>query len=62
MGADGSGNIAKIDAGFISTGNMDMLVTTLGTGTIKINGTAGLTCSGTPSSSFASVKGVVTHC
>jgi hypothetical protein len=26
------------------------------------NGTAGVTCSGTPSSSFASTKGIVTHC
>ena len=28
----------------------------------KSNGTAGVTCSGTPTSSFASVNGIVTHC
>ncbi len=28
----------------------------------KANGTAGVTCSGTPTSSFATVNGIVTHC
>jgi hypothetical protein len=30
--------------------------------TLHINGTAGVSCSGTPTSSFASVNGIVTHC
>ena len=39
-----------------------------GTGTLNVagayyaNGTVGVTCSGTPTSSFASVNGIVTHC
>jgi hypothetical protein len=33
-----------------------------GTGTVVINSTPGVTCSGTPTSSFASTKGIVTHC
>ncbi|MGH6888000.1 MAG: hypothetical protein ACREHF_02185 [Rhizomicrobium sp.] len=32
------------------------------TGAIYANGTIGATCSGTPTSSFASVGGIVTHC
>jgi hypothetical protein len=31
-------------------------------GVYQANGTAGLTCSGTPTSSFASTNGIVTHC
>lgn len=31
-------------------------------GTIKVGATAGVSCSGTPTSSFASVNGIVTHC
>lgn len=31
-------------------------------GGIYVNGTQGVTCSGTPSSSFASVNGIITHC
>lgn len=31
-------------------------------GNITINGTPAVTCSGTPSSSFAATKGIVTHC
>lgn len=33
-----------------------------GTGTIEANGTAGVTCSGSPTSSFAATDGIVTHC
>jgi hypothetical protein len=28
----------------------------------RAGGTAGVTCSGTPSASFATVNGIVTHC
>jgi hypothetical protein len=31
-------------------------------GAIQAGGTAGLTCSGTPTSSFATKNGIVTHC
>ena len=33
-----------------------------GTGALQINGTPGVTCSGTPTASFASTRGLVTHC
>ena len=32
------------------------------TGTVQGNSITGVTCSGTPTSSFASTKGIVTHC
>ena len=31
-------------------------------GARQANGTAGVTCSGTPTSSFATINGLVTHC
>jgi hypothetical protein len=31
-------------------------------GSITSSGSAGVTCSGTPSSSFATINGIVTHC
>ena len=33
-----------------------------GTGVLQLNGSPGVTCSGAPSSSFTSTKGLVTHC
>lgn len=33
-----------------------------GSGKISVNGSSGVSCSGTPTSSFASVGGIVTHC
>lgn len=50
IGQNGSG--ASVGLNFV----------TAGSGTLSVNGTAGLSCSGTPSSSFASVNGIVTHC
>ncbi len=31
-------------------------------GSTSINGTAGASCTGTPTSSFATINGIVTHC
>jgi hypothetical protein len=31
-------------------------------GALRINGTPGVTCAGTPTASFASTLGLVTHC
>jgi len=42
--------------------NTGLNLVTQGTGVIQINGTPGVTCSGTPTASFAVTKGVVTHC
>ena len=42
--------------------NVSLNFTTTGTGGLQINGTPGLTCSGAPTASFASTRGLVTHC
>lgn len=42
--------------------NISLNLVPKGTGVIQVGGTAGVTCSGTPTSSFAATKGIVTHC
>lgn len=47
--------------GTVSIGGASNIVN-ITAGTLQANGTAGVTCSGTPTSSFATVNGIVTHC
>jgi hypothetical protein len=54
--------IASVTGTEISAGNVSITLTPAGTGTIKVGSAAGLSCSGTPTSGFASVDGLVTHC
>lgn len=62
------GNAATQNQLVITPGTGDpTLNTTMGSSIniltgIKANGTAGVTCSGSPTSSFATVNGIVTHC
>lgn len=42
--------------------NISLNFVTKGTGVLEINGTAGVTCSGSPTGSFAVTNGLVTHC
>jgi len=53
-------NIGPSTATVLALGNSGS-VTTIN-GTIKAGSSTGLSCSGTPTSSFASVNGIVTHC
>jgi len=48
-------------SGTVSIGGASNIVN-ITAGTLQANGTAGVTCSGTPTSSFATVNGIVTHC
>jgi hypothetical protein len=65
--------ITVVGAGASPATNANLSITALGTGVVNFpNGltsasftsgtSAGVSCSGTPTSSFASVKGIVTHC
>ena len=52
----GAGEIGSASGGFKAGGSLNI------SGIYWSNGTQGLTCSGTPSASFASTNGIVTHC
>jgi hypothetical protein len=54
-------NILDVSSGTTSIGETGNTLTLRGA-SITANGTAGVTCSGTPTSSFATVNGIVTHC
>jgi hypothetical protein len=56
-----SGNSPIITASGTDT-NVDLGLSTTGTGTLRINGIAGVTCSGAPTGAFSSYRGIVTHC
>lgn len=56
--------ISRISAGVIGigTGAQGSITGTVSAASYKAAGTAGVTCTGTPTSSFATVGGIVTHC
>jgi hypothetical protein len=49
-------------AGIGTNGNGNVDISPLGTGIVQIQGNNGVTCSGTPTSSFHSIGGIITHC
>ena len=53
-------NLGTVAATATNVGNAGGTITLAGT--IKAGSSTGLSCTGTPSSSFASVNGIVTHC
>lgn len=61
---DGAGNLAKIDAHRVSAGNMDIVFSPAGTGTLKIGAAAGLSCPGGTFNAATAVftNGLLTHC
>lgn len=52
---------ANTAQGSITVDNTNNLNLNTG-GTIKVNGTGGVTCAGAPSGAFATLNGIVTHC
>lgn len=64
---DGSSPNSAIGSGPADIGGMSIStqsgpINLVPNGQLQVGGVAGVTCSGTPTSSFASVKGIVTHC
>jgi hypothetical protein len=62
IGWDDITAIASVTGAEVSAGNINIVFTPAGTGTLLIGTHAGLSCTGTPTSSFATVNGIVTHC
>lgn len=65
-GGDVSISVGTGVTSFVSIGDgtksVEMVINSGAFSGMLINGTPGATCSGTPTSSFASVGGIVTHC
>lgn len=59
--ANSKNALAITSAGAVTIGEASGTLT-LQAGTLNINATPGLSCSGTPTASFASTNGIVTHC
>lgn len=60
-GAAGSPGVVTVGASGTDT-DISISLAPKGAGVIKIGSTAGVTCSGSPTASFASTGGIVTHC